>query len=240
MTLHRYFTALANRPARGGACMLPWGVLAGLVSIIVIDLLLCSDNALVIAIAVRALPQQQRRMALLAGAGLAVLIRIAVTFGASKLLEVAFLQLAGGAFVIWIALKVFRDAQEAEQTAPSPHDIRRAIGSIVIADLTMSTDNILAIAGASKGNLALIIFGLALSIPLVVTSSTVVAIMMDKYPITLYIGAAVLGRVGGEMILTDSFVRNLFHPSAPLRDTIEGVLIAVILLAGWLLRRRPS
>ena len=145
--------------------MLPGGyshyLLDGL-SIVVIDLLLAGDNALVIAMAVRALPKPQRRVALMSGAGLAVLIRVAVTFLAAKLLRVEFLQFAGGAFVLWIAVRVLADASAPERTAPSPRGLWRAVGSIIIADLTMSTDNILAVAGASKGNAWLILFGLAL------------------------------------------------------------------------------
>src|ERR1017187_7960407 len=131
--------------------MLPLGLAGGYshylvdcLSIIVIDLLLAGDNALVIALAVRALPKRQRRMALLCGAWLAVLIRVAVTFLAAKLLEVEYVQFAGGAFVVWIAVKVLRDARAQERASVSPGELWRALGSIVVADLTMSTDNILA------------------------------------------------------------------------------------------------
>jgi len=167
-------------------------------SIIVIDLLLAGDNALVIALAVRALPPRQRRVAMLAGAWLAVLIRVAITFLAAKLLAVQYVQFAGGLFVVWIAVKVLRDARAPLPDTLSPGDLWRAIGSIMLADLTMSTDNILAVAGASKGNIWLIVFGLALSIPLVVSSSTFLAFVMDKYPVTMYIGVAILGRVAGD------------------------------------------
>lgn len=207
-------------------------------SIIAIDLLLAGDNAIVIALAVRALPKPQRRIALLSGAWLAVLIRVAVTFLAAKLLEVEYVQFAGGAFVVWIAVKVLRDSRSPEPTAVAPGKLWRAIGSIVIADLTMSTDNILAVAGASKGNIWLIVFGLALSIPLVVSSSTFLAFVMDKYPVTMYIGVAVLGRVAGEMMLGDPLVRRLLHPSDALRYGVELALIAAILAAGRLMSRR--
>ncbi len=207
-------------------------------SIIVIDLLLAGDNALVIALAVRALPTRQRRIALILGASLAVLIRVGATFLAAKLLEVQFLQLAGGLFVIWIAVQVLRDAREAERAAPSARDLWRAIGSIMIADLTMSIDNILAVAGASRGNFWLIGFGLALSIPLVISSSAFLARIMDKYPLTMYIGAAILGRVGGEMILGDAFVRKLLHPTAMERYAVEVVLMAAIVLVGRGFSRR--
>jgi len=206
-------------------------------SIIVIDLLLAGDNALVIAMAVRALPKRQRRVALISGAWLAVVIRVAVTFLAAKLLEVQFLQFAGGVFVIWIAVKVVRDAKAQERAVVSTGDLWRAIGSIMVADLTMSTDNILAVAGASKGNVWLILFGLALSIPLVVSSSTLLARIMEKYPLTMYLGAAILGRVGGEMMLGDAFVRRLLHPTDALRYGVELALMGAIVLAGrWLSR----
>jgi YjbE family integral membrane protein len=207
-------------------------------SIIVIDLLLAGDNALVIALAVRALPKGRRRIAMLAGAWLAVLIRVVVTFAAAKLLEVEYVQFAGGVFVVWIAVRVLRDAKGQERTAASSGELWRAIGSIVMADLTMSTDNILAVAGASKGNVWLIVFGLALSIPLVVSSSTFLAFIMDKYPVTMYVGVAILGRVGGEMMLGDPLVRRLLHPSDALRYGIEAGLMAAIILTGRVLSRR--
>jgi YjbE family integral membrane protein len=222
-------------------CGLPGGYshyLLDCLSIVVIDLLLAGDNALVIALAVRALPKAQRRVALLSGAWMAVLIRVVVTFVAAKLLEVEFIQFAGGALVIWIAVKVLRDARNSEREVASAGDMWRAIGSIIVADLTMSTDNILAVAGASKGNVWLIVFGLALSIPLVISSSTFLARVMDKYPLTMYVGVAILGRVGGEMMLNDPFVRKLLHPSDVLRYGVEALLIAGIVLTGrWLSRR---
>jgi YjbE family integral membrane protein len=209
-------------------------------SIIVIDLLLAGDNALVIAMAVRALPKPQRRAALLSGAGLAVLIRVAVTFVAAKLLQVEFIQFAGGAFVVWIAVKVLVDASAPDRAGASPRDLWRAIGSIMLADLTMSIDNILAVAGASRGNAWLIVFGLALSIPLVVSSSTLLATIMDKYPLTMYLGAAILGKVGGDMMLTDAFVRKLLHPSDALRYGVDALLIVAIVAAGRLWSRSRS
>jgi YjbE family integral membrane protein len=204
-------------------------------SIIVIDLLLAGDNALVIALAVRALPKRQRRIALIAGAWLAVLIRIGVTFLAARLLQVEYVQFAGGAFVVWIAVRVLRDAKAQERAAATPRELWRAIGSIVVADLTMSTDNILAVAGASKGNIWLIVFGLALSIPLVISSSTFLALIMDKYPLTMYLGVAILGRVAGEMMLGDAFVRRWLHPSDALRYGVELALMVGIIAAGRLL-----
>lgn len=209
-------------------------------SIIVIDLLLAGDNALVIAMAVRTLPKSQRRIALFSGAGLAVLIRVAVTFVAAKLLQVEFIQFFGGAFVVWIAVRVLIDASRPEAETASPRDLWRAIGSIMVADLTMSIDNILAVAGASRGNAWLILFGLALSIPLVISSSTLLARIMDKYPLTMYVGAGILGKVGGDMMLTDPFVRKLLHPSDMLRYGVDALLVVAIIAAGRLWSRSRS
>ena len=207
-------------------------------SIIAIDLLLAGDNALVIALAARALPKKQRRLALLLGAGLAVLIRVAVTFVAAQLLTVRFVQFVGGAFVVWIAVKVLSDTGAPEREVASPRRLWRAILSIMIADLTMSTDNILAVAGASHGNVWLILFGLALSIPLVVTASTLLVRIMDRFPLTLYAGVAILTKVGGDMMLTDAFVRGWLHPSDTVRYAFDAVLIILVLGFGRVLARR--
>jgi YjbE family integral membrane protein len=227
--------------------VLPWGLvrspshyLVNGLSIVAIDLLLAGDNALVIAMAVRALPRRQRRMALLCGAWLAVVLRVAITFVAAKLLELEFIQFAGGLFVLWIAVKVLTDASEPERGAVSPRHVWRAIGSIMVADLTMSTDNILAIAGASKGDIWLIVFGLGLSIPLVISSSTLLARIMDKYPLTLYVGAGILGKVGGDMLLTDTFIRKLLHPSDALRYAVDAILVVAIVVTGRRLSRRRA
>ena len=150
-----------REPDRAGAVRF---LLSGL-SLILIDLLLAGDNALVIAMAVRSLPQRERRLGSVGGAAVAVALRIALTTVAARLLTIPFLQLAGGLFVLWIAVKVLIDASEPPDAAPSPKRFWEAVWYIVIADLTMSTDNILAIAGASKGDFRLIVFGLCVSIP---------------------------------------------------------------------------
>jgi YjbE family integral membrane protein len=210
-------------------------VLYGIFSIVFIDLLLAGDNALVIAMAVRSLGPRERRIGTLCGAGAAVALRVGLTFVAAKLLDIEFLKLVGGLFVLWIAVKVLMDASDPPESGPVPKRLAQAIWYIVFADLTMSTDNILAIAGASHGNLGLIIFGLALSIPFVVLSANLLAKMMDRYPATIYVGAGILGRVGGEMVLTDNFVKRHWHVSTWLEYAIEGVLVVVIIVGGKIL-----
>jgi YjbE family integral membrane protein len=214
--------------------------LLGVFSIILIDLLLAGDNALVIALAVRSLPRRERRIGTACGAAGAVLLRIALTVFAARLLRIPYVQLAGGLFIVWIAVRVLVDASAPPDSAPAPKRLSQAIWYVVFADLTMSTDNILAIAGASRGSVPLIVFGLGASIPLVVFASNLLADLMDRYPATVYLGGAILGRVGGEMILADPLVVEILHPTDTLRYVVEGVLIVAVVVAGRLLSRRST
>jgi YjbE family integral membrane protein len=206
-------------------------------SIVFIDLLLAGDNALVIAMAVKALSGRERQIGLACGTGAAILLRVGLTAGAAKLLAMPYLQMAGGVLVLWIAVKVLRDASDPPDAASSPKRFWQAIWYIALADLTMSTDNILAIAGASKGNLFLILFGLALSIPFIVLSSNLLARIMDRYPLTVYLGGGILGKVGGEMILTDPGAAALLHPSRALRNAAQLALALGLVALGWAFRR---
>jgi YjbE family integral membrane protein len=207
-------------------------------SIILIDLLLAGDNALVIALAVRSLPKRERRIGIAGGAGAAVVLRIVLTMVAARLLTVRYIQVAGGILVLWIAIKVLRDASEPPDAAPTAKRFWQAIRYIVVADVTMSTDNILAIAGASHGSNALIVFGLCVSVPFVVMSSNLLSRLMDRYPSTMYVGAAILGRVGADMILSDPATTAFFHPAASVRRLIEVAVAGATALAGWLLLSR--
>lgn len=210
-------------------------LLYGVFQIVFIDLLLAGDNALVIAMAVRSLAPRERRIGTICGAAAAVVLRVGLTFVAAKLLNIEFIKLAGGVFVLWIALKVLIDASEPPDSVPVPKRLVQAIWYIVFADLTMSTDNILAIAGASNGHIELIVFGLCLSIPFVVLSANLLASLMDRYPLTIYLGTGILGRVGGEMILTDGFVIRLLHPTDTVRYIVEGALAVLLMVGGKIL-----
>ncbi len=212
--------------------MTPGHFLFSAFAIVLIDLLLAGDNALVIAMAVRALAGSQRRIATICGAGAAVALRVALTSVAARLLQVRFIQLGGGLLILWIAVKVMLDASEPPEAAPAPKRLAQAIWYIVLADLTMSTDNILAIAGASKGHVGLILFGLCLSIPFVVFAANLLASLMDRFPGLIYVGAAVLGKVGGEMILTDPFIAHRVHPSNVARYSAEAALAAAVVIGG--------
>lgn len=210
-------------------------IVAGL-TILLIDLLLGGDNAVVIALAVRALPHKQRRLGIGVGAGLAVLLRVTITFFAAELLRSRYIQLAGGLLILWIGVKLFADAGPVQPAATSS-GLWKAIWLIVMADVTMSTDNILAIAAASKGSLPLLIFGLGLSIPLVVFTSTLLSRLMDRFPLIVYLGAAILGRVGADMIMTDPIVIHAFQAPAAIRYGIEALCAGAVVLAGFLWSR---
>jgi YjbE family integral membrane protein len=185
--------------------------------------------------AVRSLPRRERRIGTTAGALAAVILRVALTTVAARLLNLRFVQLAGGLLILWIACKVLVDASDPPEAAPAPKRFWQAIWYIVVADITMSTDNILAIAGASHGNVALIVFGLCLSIPFVVFSANFLADLMDRFPAMVYLGAGILGKVGGEMIVTDPFIARQLHPSEISRYALEGTLAVALTIAGKLI-----
>ena len=206
-------------------------LLAGL-QLVVIDLVLAGDNALVIAMAVRSLPPKQRRLGTLLGAGFAVALRVGLTALAAQLLDVAFVRLIGGVLILWIALKVMRDSGESQDGVTSPNRLLQAVWYIVVADITMSLDNILAIAAASKGNVPLMVFGLGVSIPFVVFAANLLSTLMDRYPAVIYVGAVILGKVGGELILTDPLVAQALPLAKWQQYAIEGALAAAVLVVG--------
>jgi len=221
--------------AAWGLDKLDWKFFVGIINIVLIDLILAGDNAVVIAMAVRSLPRRQRQWGIILGAGAAVLLRVVLTFFVAQLLEIQFLKLAGGVLIIWIAVKLFVEGapEQADQEAKT---LLQAMWLIMVADITMSTDNVLAVAGASHGNIFLLLFGLALSIPFVVFTSNLLSMLMDRYPFILYIGAAVLGRVAGEMIFTDPAVVSWLEPPRWFGYAMEAVFALGVIVAGklWL------
>jgi YjbE family integral membrane protein len=214
-----------------------------LIAIVLVNLVLSGDNAVVIALAVRQLPQGERVRALIAGAACAAILRVALTFFAGRLLHVEFLKLACGITILWIAVKLFRQsAPEETPGATRPAGFWRAIWFIMAADVTMSLDNILAIAQAAEGSLSLLIFGLGLSIPLVLFASGALAKLMDSYPVVIYAGAALLGKIGAEMILTDRFTLRFFTPGPGLLYGLEAAAAVSVILVGkaWPTRREGT
>jgi YjbE family integral membrane protein len=213
------------------------GFLFAAFSIVLIDVLLAGDNAIVIAMAVRSLPPAQRRLGLLGGAGTAILLRIVLTFFAARILEVRYLKLAGGVLILWIAVKLLMDAPGEEERLRPAATLLQAIWLILVADITMSLDNILAVAATSKGNLPLLIFGLSLSIAFVVFTSSLLVRLMDKYRWVIYAGAALLGRVGGDMMITDPSVQGWLHPSEPVVIGVQIFFALAVVIAGETCRR---
>jgi YjbE family integral membrane protein len=214
-------------------------LIAGL-TIILIDLLLAGDNALVIAMAVRSLPARERRIGIGCGAALAVVLRVGLTFAAVQLLHVEYVQLVGALFILWIAYKVLVDASAPPETMPAVRSLAKAIGYVVMADVTMSLDNIIAIAAASKGHLGLIVFGLCVSIPFVVVSSNLLIKIMDKFPATIYLGAAILAKVAGDLALADPFIIRTLHPAPVIGYVVDAALITIVLIAGRLSSKRRT
>ena len=217
-----------------------WQFIVSLVSIVLVDLTLSGDNAVVIAAAAKSLPPRLRKRAMIAGAACAVITLVAAAFFASRLLHVKFLQIVGGAAVLWIAVGLFREEPPLEGSAGQLTSFWKAMWFIIVADVTMSTDNILAVAALAHGSLELLLFGLGVSIPLVVFASGLLAALMDRYPVIVYIGAALLGRVAGQMIMTDAFVAQKFAPSQPLLYSVEAAATIGVLIAGWWLKRRAA
>jgi YjbE family integral membrane protein len=207
---------------------------ASILSIIFIDLVLAGDNAVVIAMAVCRLPRTQRLRGIFFGAGAAVVLRVILTFFVAQLLSIAFIKLLGGAVILWIAVKLFAGGGGVVDAEKEAGSMFHAIRLIVIADITMSTDNVLAVAGASHGNLILLVFGLIVSIPFVVFTSNLLSVLMDKYSIIILFGAAVLGRVGGEMMMTDPFIEELFHPGKILEYAVQTVSAVGVIIVGKL------
>ncbi|MGZ3634624.1 MAG: TerC family protein [Syntrophales bacterium] len=211
-----------------------WDFLVGFLSIIIVNLVLSGDNAFVIAMAVRSLPRKQRMKGIAFGVGAAVVLRVLLTFFAAMLLQIQYVKLIGGAVIIWIAVKLLMEGAPEDKLQEDAKSLWHAIRIIIVADITMSLDNVLAVAAASKGNFFLLIFGLGLSIPIVMFASTMLVLLMDKYPIIIYIGAAVLGQVGGEMMVTDPFVIGLLNPSNILKYCVEVFFTIGVVVAGKL------
>ena len=211
-----------------------WEFLTSLLSIIMINVVLSGDNAVVIAMAVRSLPRAQRQKGILIGAAGAVLLRIILTFFVARFLETPYLKVIGGLLILWLAVKLFVDVNPENEVGREASTIWQALKIIVIADVTMSLDNMLGVGAASKGNLLLLIFGLTTSIPIMIFTSNLLSMLMDKYPIIITIGAALLGKVGAEMIVTDSVMAPFMPQGELFIFLVEGVAAIGVIVIGKL------
>jgi len=222
--------------------------IVNILRIIGIDIILAGDNAVVIALACRSLPPRQRMLGIILGAGVAVLLRIFFTVIIQYMLEVQWLKLVGGILLFWIAIKLLTSEEGHEDGVRSGSSLFEAVRIVAIADLVMSLDNMLAIAAAAGGNTYLIIFGLALSIPLVVAGSTLIMTLLTRFPILVWAGAALLGWIAGELIATEPVLSPVINQIAQsLQATpklvtrgFEVIGALAVLATGWLIVRRSG
>ncbi|MGH8184001.1 MAG: TerC family protein [Rhodanobacteraceae bacterium] len=214
---------------------------SGLASIILIDLVLAGDNAIVIALAARNLPHHHQFRAIFWGTVGAIAVRVAMTAGVIWLLKIPALMLIGGLVLIPIAVRLLLQDEHGEGPR---HPMRRAndfwgaIGTIMLADALMGLDNVLGIAGASGGHLGLVVLGLLISVPLVVWGSTLLLKVIERYPIIIYLGAAAIAWTAARMITRDDLLDGWFDAHDALRYAVDAALIIGITGFGWWLRRR--
>lgn len=210
-----------------------------LLTIIWVNIILSGDNAVVIALAARSLPQRQQKQAVLWGAGAAVVMRIILTIVAVELLRFPWLKLIGAVLLLWIAVKLLVPEEGAGEGIESNSNLWAAIKTILIADLVMSLDNVIAVAAAAKGSTLLLIIGLAISIPLVIFGATLLMRVMERFPIIITLGAAILGWVAGEMGATDPVVAQWVNDNAAYLHWVAPAagVVFVVVLGKWLAAR---
>lgn len=208
--------------------------------IVMIDVVLSGDNAVVIALACRKLPAEQRRKGILWGVAGAVTLRILLTAFAALLLNLPYLKFGGGLLLLWIGVKLLLPEDgHGEGGIDAADNLWGAVKTIIVADLVMSIDNVIAVAGAAHGSLGLLIFGLAVSIPLIVWSSQLVLKLMDRFPVIVTGGAALLGWVAGSMIATDATFRPWLEAYLPHAEKVLAAAGAFMVVAtGYALARR--
>jgi YjbE family integral membrane protein len=213
-----------------------------LLQIIGIDIVLSGDNAVVIALASRGLPPGQRRRAVLLGTGAAIAMRVALALLAAALMSYPGLKLAGGALLLWNGVSLLRpQGAEGGHDGPTSTSLAGAVRTILIADVAMSLDNVVGIAAAAKGSALLLILGLAISIPLIIFSSAVLLRLMDRYPVIITVGAALLGYVAADMMITDGFVTAWLQAAVPYIHWFAPALgaVLVVVVGKWLAARQP-
>lgn len=216
-------------------------LLGSIFSIVIIDLVLSGDNALVIGMAAHRLEAKQRRWAIIAGGAGAIMLRVIFTALAALLLVVPLLEAAGGLALTWIAYKLLREEQDDASGIEAKDTFFAAVQTIVVADLVMSLDNMLAVGGASNGSLNLLLFGLLLSMPLLLLGSSVIARMLNRFPWLMFVGSLVLIITAARMIVDDRIVGTQIPEELHLIAVIVlAVILAVVAVVPVLLRRRRA
>ena len=212
----------------------------GLAQIIWINIILSGDNAVVIALAARSLPPEQQRKAILFGSGAAVVLRIGLTVVAAKLLELSYLQIVGGILLLWVGTQLLHGDDEGDEGGTEKAGLWVAIRTILIADLVMSLDNVIAVAAAAKGSMTLLILGLAISIPLVIFGSQLMIKLMDRFPIIIWFGAGLIGWVGGETIVSDVALKSIVEANGWLHYVAPALGAALVLGIGKMASAKKS
>ncbi|HZP38326.1 MAG TPA: TerC family protein [Methylomirabilota bacterium] len=214
---------------------------ARLASIVIIDLSLAGDNALVIALAVRSLPRREQWLGRIWGTAAAVALRLLFIAVVSALLTIPLLRVIGGLLLLWVAVKLVRPGGHEEGDVRHGASLRQAVWIIVVADVTMSLDNVLAVAAAAHGDLILVAVGIMLSLPIVVWGSGFLARLMARYAWIIWVGGGILGYVAGEMIMEDPVVRSwLGEHAETVDDVLSLILAAALTLLGWWLARAAT
>lgn len=204
----------------------------GLLKIIWINILLSGDNAVVIALAARGLPPEQQRKAILFGSGAAVVLRIGLTIVAAWLMALQGLQVIGGLLLLWIGAQLLANEEESDSDGKEHANLMSAVRTILIADVVMSLDNVIGVAAAAKGDQALLIIGLAISIPLVVFGSSMMIKLMERYPSIITLGAALIGWVGGETIASDVLLKEFVADNTWFHYACSAAGTAIVILWG--------
>jgi len=211
--------------------------------IVVINILLSGDNAVVIALACRNLPVKQRRWGVFWGAIGAIVLRILLTFFAVSLLKLSWLKIIGGILLVWIGIKLIAEEDdEAGSDVQASDKLLAAVRTVIIADIVMSIDNVLGVAAAAKGSLLLLVFGLVVSIPLVIGGAQLIMRLIERFPILIVAGGGLLGYVAGELIVEDSAVVDWVHAHASWLNWVAPIagIALVVGPAKWLQGRRAQ
>ena len=210
----------------------------GLMKIVWINIILSGDNAVVIALAARSLPEHQQRQAIMFGSGAAVVLRIALTVVAAALLELSFLQIIGGFLLLYIGAQLLSEDGDEGEGEVEKASLFMAIRTILVADIVMSLDNVIAVAAAAKGNMTLLILGLAISIPMVIFGSAIMIKLMTRFPIIVTFGACLIGWVGGETIASDVALREFSAENSWLHYTAATTGALAVLAIGKLFQKK--
>jgi YjbE family integral membrane protein len=213
---------------------------SALAAIVLIDLVLAGDNAIVIALAARNLPSHLQKKAIVWGTVGAIAVRTVMTVCVVWLLKIPGLMLVGGLGLVWIAYKLLADQSSGDEHSPGATTFWGAMKTIVVADALMGIDNVLGVAGAAHGSFALVVIGLLISVPIVVGGSTVVLKLVERFPVIIYIGAGVLAYTAAKMIVGEPLLDTWFDDSLAARLGLEAFLVVAVLAAGWFATRRQK